>query len=133
MRAPVLVAPLVALIGALPACDRAPAEAADPLERAFLGLCDAGALASEGRLEEAGRTFQDRSHEFLHELAAETQEEDPAAAAALLEAKQRVEAALAEPDPDPDVLSGLLADLRRAFAAAARAVGDRVPACREPR
>jgi hypothetical protein len=129
MKAPLFAA----LLLALPSCDRAPAQASDPLDQAFLGLCEAGTLSAQGRLEEAGDVFQDRSHEFLHELAADVQGPDPAAAAALLEAKQRVEAALADPGTDPDALSDLLAALRRAFAAAARALGEKVPACQEAR
>src|ERR687892_1368525 len=129
MRAPLLAAVLIAL----PSCDRAPAQAADPLDRAFLGLCEAGTLSARGQVDDAGEVFQDRSHELLHQLAADVQEVDPAAAAALLEAKQRVEAALVESGTDPGALSDLLAALRRAFAMAARELGKMVPRCGEGR
>jgi hypothetical protein len=129
MRAPLLAA----LIVTLTSCDRAPAQAGDPVEQAFQGLCEAGTLSAQGQVEEAGEVFQDRSHDFLHELAADVQDADPAAAAALLEAKQRVEAALADPASEPEALPDLLVALRRAFAGAARALGETVPACPEDR
>ena len=58
------------------------------------GLCQAGEAASDGDAAQARAAFFDRSHQPLHELAAVAQEGDRAAAARLLEAKQRVESGL---------------------------------------
>jgi hypothetical protein len=58
------------------------------------GLCEAEQLATGGQPAEAGRIFQDRSHAFLHELAADLQESNRLLATQLLQAKQEVEAGL---------------------------------------
>lgn len=110
------------------ACDRGPEPAAspDPLDAAFVGLCQAEALAADGDVEGARRVFFDRSHEYLHVLAAEAQEEDPRAVGTLLERKERVEASLREEEPDPG-LPAMLAELREAMAATARVRGLEPP------
>lgn len=88
------------------------------------GLCDARAHASRSDVAGATAVFNADVHAFLHELAADLQETDRAAAAGLLEAKQRVEAALVEPArANPEEVATLLADLERALAAAAEAAG----------
>lgn len=64
------------------------------LQVAAEGLCDAEVLALDGQIEAARTRFFDRSHSYLHELAALATERDPGAAASLLEAKQRLEETL---------------------------------------
>jgi hypothetical protein len=65
---------------------------------AVLGLCE---LRSATDVIRAEATFLDRSHATLHAIAAAAEARDRASAAALLEAKQRVEAALAREDLPP--------------------------------
>jgi hypothetical protein len=95
------------------------------LGTALDGLCQARLLAARGLTRDAEMEFVDRSHEYLHQLARETAETDREASARLLEAKQRVEQAFAEP-PEPEALAGLLEELRRRTAEAA---GVGVPPC----
>ena len=59
-------------------------------------LCAALALAASGDDVGARAAFMDGAHDELHELASTVEERDRAAAAALLESKQRVEAAIVE-------------------------------------
>jgi hypothetical protein len=100
------------------------------LQAASQGLCDALFLASQGRIRDAGSVFYAETHAYLHELAAELQETDPAAAAGLLEAKQRVERVL-ESGADPMGAHELLTRLQRALGDAALAAGLPAPLCRE--
>ena len=86
--------------------------------RTVLGLCD---LRSATDRAEAEATFLDRSHETLHVIAAATEVRDRGAAADLLEAKQRVEAGLADPDLPP----GFAADVE-ALIEATRAALDAI-------
>lgn len=98
-------------------------EAAD---RAVLGLCD---LVHETDIVQANTTFLDRSHETLHVIAAAADVEDRIASSALLEAKQRVEADLAE----PAVPDGFAVDVRfllQAVRAALDVIGLDSPGCR---
>jgi hypothetical protein len=95
------------------------------LGTALDGLCEARLLSARGLIRDAESQFVDRAHAYLHQLARETAENDREAAARLLEAKQRVEQALAEP-PEPEELAGLLEELRRRTAEAA---GVEVPPC----
>ena len=88
------------------------------LQAASQGLCDAEALASAGRVGEAAQVFDAETHDYLHELAGMLQEIDPAAAADLLEAKQRVESALAD-GQGAGGTEDLLAELQRALQDAA--------------
>jgi hypothetical protein len=67
--------------------------------------------------------FYDRSHDGLHELAASATDVDPAAAARLLESKQRVEALL-EGAPTLADLTSALASLADATGSAAEVVGE---------
>lgn len=55
------------------------------------GLCEAREQLQGERPEDALSSFYDRSHVALHEIAARLSDEDKAAAARLLEAKQSVE------------------------------------------
>jgi hypothetical protein len=95
------------------------------LGTALDGLCEARLLSARGLVRDAESEFVDRAHAYLHQLARETAETDREAAALLLEAKQRVEQAFAEP-PEPEALAGLVEELRRRTAEAA---GVAVPPC----
>lgn len=72
------------------------------------GICDAAQLAG-GDLNSARATFLGQSHEGLHLIARGLEKDDRAASAALLEAKQKVEADFLATAPGPQVA----ADLRR--------------------
>ena len=97
----------------------------DAATTAVLGLCD---LTDAANVVEARATFLDRSHGTLHAIAAAAEARDRALAAALFEAKQRVEAALARPDLPPrfkryvETLIGTTRD-------ALDAIGLDAPAC----
>ncbi len=81
----------------------------DPLVDAHAALCEAAA-----RPEKARQLFFDRSHDALHTVARDLEEVDRAQAAALLQAKERVESELGSPGPSrPDDLARL-ADVYRA-------------------
>jgi hypothetical protein len=95
-----------------------PQERAD---EAMMALCD----IAEGRVtafEQVRAAFNDRAHETLHHVAAAAQEEDPAKAAALLEAKSVVETDLGR-DEAPARVAEHVAALATATAAAIRAIG----------
>ena len=97
----------------------------DAATSAVLGLCD---LTNATDVVEARATFLDRSHATLHAIAAAADTRDRASAAALFEAKQRVEAALARDDlpnrfqRDVETLIGATRD-------ALDAIGLDAPAC----
>lgn len=91
------------------------------------GLCDMAELG-RGRREELNAIFFDRSHEGLHRIAADVQEDDRAAAAVLLERKQLVEQDLLA-DPVPASFHEDLRELIDATGAALRSAGLRAPAC----
>ena len=61
------------------------------------GLCQTQAYAELHQYSSARQTFENQSHQYLHELAARVEKEDAAAAGTLLETKQQVEVALADP------------------------------------
>lgn len=92
---------------------------------AVRGLCD---LESVTDRIEAEATFLDRSHATLHVIAAAAEVRDRGAAADLLEAKQRVEADLADADLPPD-FAGDVGALIEATRAALEAIGLDAPAC----
>jgi nitrous oxide reductase accessory protein NosL len=69
-----------------------PAAGDEALTRAVRGVCKARDAVA-GSIAPSWRIFQDEAHDALHELARQVTEENRAAAAALLEAKQRVEVA----------------------------------------
>ncbi|MDP8938026.1 MAG: hypothetical protein M3O23_09925 [Actinomycetota bacterium] len=79
------------------------------LADALQGVCQARAHAAVGDVEQARRTFFDRSHDTLHVLALALEPVDRAKAGELLLAKQLVEADL-ESTP---VREGLARDLGR--------------------
>ena len=97
----------------------------DTATTAVLGLCD---LMTATDVVDARATFLDRSHATLHAIAAAADARDRASAAALFEAKQRVEAALARPELPPrfrrdvETLIGTTSD-------ALDAIGFDAPAC----
>jgi hypothetical protein len=79
------------------------------------GICDAAELAT-GDVNSARATFFGQSHEGLHLIARGLeQEDDRATSAALLEAKQKVEADFLATAPGPQVAADLrrLADVTR--------------------
>ena len=80
-----------------------------PLVDAHAGLCQAADQPDAAR-----RLFFDRSHEALHTVARALEDVDRAQAGELLQAKEKVESALAAPPPSlPDDLRRL-ADVYRA-------------------
>jgi hypothetical protein len=95
------------------------------LGTAMDGLCEARLLSARGLIRDAEAEFVDRAHAYLHRLARDKAETDREAVARLLEAKQRVEQAFAEP-PEPEALAGLIEELRHRTAEAA---GVAVPPC----
>ncbi|MGH2696672.1 MAG: hypothetical protein ACRDIW_06745 [Actinomycetota bacterium] len=128
-----ITATLLALL--LAACSDASGEA-DGLDarlaRASQGLCDAQVLAFESNVPRAASVFDRETHGFLHELAADLEEVDRAAAAGLLEAKQRLEAILADPvRADPQEVVVLITELQRALRDGAEAAGLPTPLCEE--
>ena len=78
------------------------------------GLCQA-ALEAPGDLAAAEKTFQSKSHDGLHLIARGLEDIDRTAAAALLEAKQKVEADFSKNVSGPQVAADLrhLADVNR--------------------
>lgn len=91
-------------------------------QAAVTGLCEAQSLASGGGVEEARQVFEDQSHAYLHQLAAELQESDRSLAAELLEAKQQVERAF-QAEGDPELLTDLIVQLREVVEAALASMG----------
>lgn len=89
---------------------------------AIEGLCEAETLAAGGLQSEAQRVFQDQSHAYLHELAAQLQEQDRVLAGQLLKAKQEVEVALQERS-DPETLALRIGALRAVVESAVAVVG----------
>lgn len=100
------------------------------LEETLLGLCAASSEAAEGSVEDAGDVFYDRSHQGLHDLAAQASDEDRAAVTRLLETKQRVEALL-RGGASPGELRSQLRRLLDAASEAARAIDVPPPPCPE--
>ena len=97
------------------------AEGADPgakagFGRVHEGVCAALRAARAGDHAGAEREFRD-AHGGLHDLAAEVEDTDRAAAARLLEAKQRAESALRAPSPSP-----LVPEIEAVAAAVAQAI-----------
>ena len=127
----------LALVG-LAACGGADGETAssagglgDRLQTAAQGLCDALGLANDGDVPGASEAFENRSHAFLHELADRLGRTDRAAAAELLEAKQVVEAALADPSTDAAEVADVIDRLRGELGRAAEAAELPSPSCEE--
>jgi hypothetical protein len=91
-------------------------------QAAVEGLCEAETLAAGGLQDEAQQVFQDQSHAYLHELAAQLQERDRDLAGQLLEAKQEVEVALLEMS-DPETLAIRIGALRAIVESAVAVLG----------
>ena len=130
----ILGAAIVMLVscGGDPAGTVEPIEEAEslPLQIAFQGLCDARTLAEAGDIQAASDTFQSRAHAELHSLADRLAASDRDAAARLLEAKQRVEAAFASPESAaPPVVAAQLSTLEAEVASAAHVLGQERPVC----
>ena len=124
---------LVLLASGLAACASEPvseaAPAADPgLQRASAGLCDALRASSAGDVGRAATVFEDEAHGYLHELADRVEAQDRAAAAELLQAKQRAEAALARPWA-PEEVAQALEELGEELADSAATLGMQRPSC----
>ena len=78
---------------ALVACNGGAAEP-DPLVDDLSDLCRA--VADDVELADQESAFFDRAHDAVHELATRATESDPGVGGRLLEAKQKIEAALTE-------------------------------------
>ena len=92
----------------------------------YAAVCRAASLAGAGKRVEARTLFFDDAHEQLHELARATNAEDRAQSAALLQAKEAVEAAANQPDADlATPLETLAAEVRQSVAL----VDAPVPGC----
>jgi hypothetical protein len=61
------------------------------------GLCQTASSLGQNKVSQALQIFGDRTHGYLHELAADLEERDRPLAARLLETKQAVEIALRDP------------------------------------
>jgi hypothetical protein len=139
MRSPafVVAATFLGLLGA--ACggstDAAPSASPSagtaPEVHSFLSLCSMSADVAAGDVASAEATFQDDVHETLHELADRLGSTDRAIAAAVLEATSKVEADLAQAEPDPAKLGTDVGGLTAAMSEALGAAGFEVPACPE--
>jgi hypothetical protein len=131
MKVSTLVAvTLLATACAGPSGGSATAAAPADLTVALAGLCRAEDLARRGDVFEARRAFLNRSHAFLHQLAARGNEPARPAVARLLEAKQRVEAALGpDGNESPAQLANLFRELEVATRALASALGTAAPRC----
>ncbi|HVM12362.1 MAG TPA: hypothetical protein VM638_07805 [Actinomycetota bacterium] len=95
---------------------------------AVMALCAAEAAAATGDVEGMRSAFEDRAHAFLHQFADTLQATDPAIAAGLLEAKQQVEAGLADGTPPPE-MAARLAALRSQVEQGAAANGTPTQGC----
>ena len=78
-------------------------------EQAVRGLCEVEMRLSSG-VPAAEGVFEDRVHDQLHVLASRLKTAAPAAAARLLEAKERVESAFGQ-GKDPDMLGRRIDEL----------------------
>ena len=87
---------------------------ASPFAAVYADVCAAASSADAGEREAAERHFVDEAHAPLHDLAAAAGTRDRAAAGRLLEAKQRVEAAVENDAPDLQ-LASLVSTTRRAI------------------
>ena len=101
-----------------------------PLQIAFQGLCQSRAAAEAGDVPGASGVFQSRAHAELHTLADRLSATDRDAAARLLEAKQRLEAAFADPAASPPAVAGLISALEAEVASSAATLGLQRPVCK---
>ena len=101
-----------------------------PLQIAFQGLCQSRAAAEAGDVLGASGVFQSRAHAELHSLADRLAGADREAAARLLEAKQRLEAAFANAAAaSAPAVAGLISTLELEVQRAAEVLGQDPPAC----
>lgn len=114
---------VVAALAFVTACDSGGGDSS-PWSATVAGLCAAADQARAGETTDARRTFLDESHDALHRLADDATERDRAAAAALLEAKEQVEAGFEAESPTLPVDLETLVEATRA---AVRVTGDPVP------
>lgn len=130
--------PFIPLLLALVACAAGAEQSIDALEEAeslpiqiaFQGLCESRAVAEAGDVQGASDVFQARAHAELHALADRLSSTDREAAARLLEAKQRVEAAFADPaTASPPAVAGVISALELEVQNAAESLGLPRPAC----
>jgi hypothetical protein len=98
------------------------------LATAVDGLCRVSANLQTGDGEAARDAFYDKSHLFLHQLAAAVQEKDRDRATSLLVAKYRVEDLLAASGGGGDGASAV-AQLQQEVAAASAILGLSAPGC----
>lgn len=132
VRTITVIATTISFLAVACASSGGSATAAAPadLTLALAGLCRAAESARAGDLFEAQRTFENRSHAFLHELAAMGQDRARTAVARVLEVKQRVEAALGPGGGSrPADVEALLLDLESATRELAGALGTPAPRC----
>ena len=88
------VAAAFALLVAACGSDSGAVGDATPYQRAYDGVCAARTAVRDGDLARARTTFNDQSHQPIHQLAAAAEDKDRSVAGRLLEAKQVVEAEL---------------------------------------
>lgn len=91
-------------------------------------ICEAARQAATD-FDAARRTFNGRAHDGLHLIARGLETVDRAAAASLLEAKQKVEADLSKPPPADQLVADLnrLADVTRSGLARFEVTADACP------
>lgn len=98
---------------------------ADAAGEAVLGLCE---IREATDADAASATFQDRTHQTLHDLAAAAEPIDRGVTADLLTSKQRVEADLEQPAL-PETFGADVETLLSATRAALETVGLDAPGC----
>ncbi|HSJ51675.1 MAG TPA: hypothetical protein VLA90_10390 [Actinomycetota bacterium] len=98
---------------------------ADAAGEAVLGLCE---IREATDADAASATFQDRTHQSLHDLAAAAEPIDRGVTADLLTSKQRVEADLEQPAL-PETFGADVETLLSATWAALETVGLEAPGC----
>ena len=99
------------------------------LTDAVAGMCEASEAARSGDVEEARTIFIDRAHIPLHVIAAAVEDDDRRQAAAVLEAKERVETTITKDDADPEQLAGDIDELNGATTVALATLGITSSAC----
>ena len=115
--------------GGDPAPTSTPRPTGHSLEGLADGVCGVALQARAGQRAAAREQFVGRVHEDLHQLADELSEIDRAAAARVLEAKQRVEDDLDRPADPPD-LGGDADELVAATGEGLRRLGMAAGECR---
>ncbi|MGH2724067.1 MAG: hypothetical protein ACRDI0_07335 [Actinomycetota bacterium] len=98
-------------------------EEAEQLVVAAQGLCRTLELVEAGELEEAREVFFNRSHDFLHLIAAKGRGAVPRETGLLLEAKQKVEQGLDNPGEPSAVLPQSVFDVHAALSDLAPQLG----------